>query len=542
MQLRDAGTAQAAYVHESAAPKHELAFGGEDEEEVLQELLTAGGTLLRYRSEGSSSDDTEESWASSTEVARSGSQACRCLFLVGTRRDFGRRGSVVLMAPLTEAVDAAAASTGLGLIRPLRPGPADLCRQALRREPQHLTPLAACVPDSGARVAISAALQSAGAPAHVTWRLSDIAAVACPLGALLTVLRARGVQVDEGVPCTSTALAAWQFSRALVSKPANSVALDTYNGEAHWVTEQDDTRLEVFRNLVESKYETDIIAESPEVIRMLLASDFEVSKLLVKPSLFSTLRDSLEARAERRGEAPVASFLCEPALMERITGVPAKHASAALAAADRPPLPTAVAQAIPQALDLDAPLRILALDEGLDEEAVGALIRDAAAFGVHAVLLERGCGDPFHRRAARVAMGHVFRVPILRGSLSELLQELGTHRGVLTVGAVASNEVGLATEASRAAAGGDSPDVADRRQPCFLDELPRGSVPNRWVCAVGPGGPVASAELRDVCQLRVAVRAALPECPLGVGVVASILLNGLGERVSGVAGAASNVS
>ena len=42
---------------------------------------------------------------------------------------------------------------------------------------------------------------------------------------------------------------------------------------------------------------------------------------------------------------------------------------------------------------------------------IGAIIRSAAALGMDAVLLTRGCSDPLYRRAIRVSMGTVFQIP-----------------------------------------------------------------------------------------------------------------------------------
>jgi tRNA G18 (ribose-2'-O)-methylase SpoU len=54
----------------------------------------------------------------------------------------------------------------------------------------------------------------------------------------------------------------------------------------------------------------------------------------------------------------------------------------------------------------------VAVLEGLNDfENLGALFRNAAAFGVDAVLLDRRCADPLYRRSVRVSMGHVLRVP-----------------------------------------------------------------------------------------------------------------------------------
>ncbi len=75
--------------------------------------------------------------------------------------------------------------------------------------------------------------------------------------------------------------------------------------------------------------------------------------------------------------------------------------------------------------------------EGLnDHENLGSLYRNAAAFGVHAVLLDPSCADPFYRRSVRVSLGHVLGVPTgrldpLPGGLDRL-HELGATTIALT--------------------------------------------------------------------------------------------------------------
>jgi tRNA G18 (ribose-2'-O)-methylase SpoU len=56
----------------------------------------------------------------------------------------------------------------------------------------------------------------------------------------------------------------------------------------------------------------------------------------------------------------------------------------------------------------------LAVLEGLNDfENLGAIFRNAAAFGIDAVLLDPRCADPLYRRSVRVSMGHVLRVPFV---------------------------------------------------------------------------------------------------------------------------------
>jgi tRNA G18 (ribose-2'-O)-methylase SpoU len=59
--------------------------------------------------------------------------------------------------------------------------------------------------------------------------------------------------------------------------------------------------------------------------------------------------------------------------------------------------------------------KLLAILEGInDHENLGALFRNAAAFGVAGVLLDPTCADPLYRRAVRVSVGHVLSVPFAR--------------------------------------------------------------------------------------------------------------------------------
>ncbi|CAE8694952.1 unnamed protein product [Polarella glacialis] len=461
--------------------------------------------------------------------------------------------------------------------------------QALLCDPAFLTPLAACSPDSGVVkcVLVSAELSTSSSfrkeegildgeqatysffscvfllpmghvcaaiggsedctsinGLQVALRMQENTILLCPLEALLSAVRCRCDNVANlfnwqgqgslritllSGGSTSRRLLATFFAQNVISdlshsealkpsrpapSPALADALAGYQGKVQWIDDYSDALLDDFRDLKGLSSETAcIIVEGPETIRMALASDFTVDRLLLKPSLFVSMRESLDIRAERVRrddgvEEDVLVLLCEASLMERVTGVPAKHASAALASARR----RANAPSLRQLLLLRgeaetatlSPLRLLALDAGLDEEAVGALFRVAAAFGVSAVLLADGCGDAFHRRAVRVSMGHVFRVPCIRGDLAEFLHEL-RGQSVLTL----------------AASEGSARDVQ------FLDEI--SNLPSRWVCTVGPDGPVSSREVRDACELQVAVRTALP-CPIGAGVVASVLLYGCVER------------
>jgi tRNA G18 (ribose-2'-O)-methylase SpoU len=60
-----------------------------------------------------------------------------------------------------------------------------------------------------------------------------------------------------------------------------------------------------------------------------------------------------------------------------------------------------------------------------NHDNVGAIFRNAAAFGADAVLLDETCCDPLYRKALRVSVGSVLRLPYARGgSIQAMLSAL----------------------------------------------------------------------------------------------------------------------
>lgn len=147
------------------------------------------------------------------------------------------------------------------------------------------------------------------------------------------------------------------------------------------------------------------VVEGVLAIRRLLTSRYPVRSLLLAANRVGALADELDTV-----EAPV--YVASQAVMNEVAGF-AIHRGA-LAAADRLP-PPSVAEVVDGA-------RLLAVLEGInDHENMGSLFRNAAAFGVAAVLLSPDCCDPLYRRSVRVSLGHVLHVPFTTlGSLDEL--------------------------------------------------------------------------------------------------------------------------
>jgi len=142
------------------------------------------------------------------------------------------------------------------------------------------------------------------------------------------------------------------------------------------------------------------IAEGALVIRQLLASPYRPRALLLTPRRLDDLAGDLAGTS-----APV--YVGSPAVVNAISGFHLHRG--ALASADRMAL--APVQDVVAGADL-----VVAAESVNDHENLGALFRNAAAFGAAAVLLDPTSADPLYRRSVRVSMGHVLRVPFTRAA------------------------------------------------------------------------------------------------------------------------------
>ena len=142
------------------------------------------------------------------------------------------------------------------------------------------------------------------------------------------------------------------------------------------------------------------IAEGALVVRVLLSTEHRVRSVLVTPKQRASLADVLDPL-----EAPI--YVVTSDVMNRTVGFDLHRG--AVAAADRYPLPS---------IDtvLEGATRVAVLERVNDHENLGALFRNAAAFGVDAVLLCPECSDPLYRRSVRVSTGHVLTVPWTRAA------------------------------------------------------------------------------------------------------------------------------
>lgn len=159
-----------------------------------------------------------------------------------------------------------------------------------------------------------------------------------------------------------------------------------------------------------------IIVESPKVITTALESGCEPLSLLTEERHLEGDAKHIVQTLMQRG-LPVFTGTRE--MLAGITGYTLTRG--VLCAMRRPP------EADLEALIATAK-RVAVLHGISDATNIGAIIRSAAALGIDGVILSGGACDAWNRRAIRVSMGGVFRIPICRisdGDVTEFLQSRG---------------------------------------------------------------------------------------------------------------------
>lgn len=160
-----------------------------------------------------------------------------------------------------------------------------------------------------------------------------------------------------------------------------------------------DPRLDDFRDLTDADVRPDrrgvVIAEGVNVVDRLARSPYPVRAVIGVPERLVALQPVLEPL-----DVPVYSV--DKWTLSSVVGF--RVTRGVLASADRPP-------PVSSAALLTRGERIVVLEGLNDFENLGALFRNAAAFGVDAVLLDPRCADPLYRRSVRVSMGHALTVP-----------------------------------------------------------------------------------------------------------------------------------
>lgn len=143
------------------------------------------------------------------------------------------------------------------------------------------------------------------------------------------------------------------------------------------------------------------VAEGKVVLDALLsATRFAAESALVLENRLAGLTETL-----RKAPADLPIYVVSGAVMDRIAGF---HLHRGILAIGRKSVP----QTAPALLDaLPARAMVVVLIGIANHDNVGSIFRNAAAFGAGAVFLDATCCDPLYRKAIRVSVGAVLKVP-----------------------------------------------------------------------------------------------------------------------------------
>lgn len=177
-----------------------------------------------------------------------------------------------------------------------------------------------------------------------------------------------------------------------------------YTMEAIEITSLTDERVQIFATLTEAQLRNRLepgkgifIAESPKVIRVALDAGIEpVALLCERRHITGDAADIIAACPD----IPVYTGSRE--ILSQLTGYTLTRG--VLCAMKRPALPSL------ESLCTGA-RRIAVIDSVVDTTNIGAIFRSAAALGIDGVALTQSSCDPLNRRAVRVSMGTVFKLP-----------------------------------------------------------------------------------------------------------------------------------
>lgn len=203
------------------------------------------------------------------------------------------------------------------------------------------------------------------------------------------------------------------------------------------ITDPDDPRIAPYRAVKERDLvgrEGLFIAEGEVVVRVLARTPrHQMLSLLLAERQVERLRDLLTGLPDG-----VPVYQAAQAVMDQIVGFPIHRGILGLGRrcglADGP--------ALLQGLGSEA--LVVGLSGLSNHDNVGGIFRNAAAFGVDAVVLDSDCCDPLYRKAIRVSVGGALIVPFVQLAPGIDMVELFAANGFEALSLSPSGEVELA--------------------------------------------------------------------------------------------------
>jgi tRNA G18 (ribose-2'-O)-methylase SpoU len=172
------------------------------------------------------------------------------------------------------------------------------------------------------------------------------------------------------------------------------------------IQKPDDPRLAAYRSLKGKSLEKDgiFIAEGEKVVKSLTASGIGIASCLTASGAIKKYKTLLTAMAKRGASVYVAA----DKLIEDIIGF---RFHKGIMAVGYCPKKLKLSDVLKTS---DSPLLLVALNKVNDPQNVGLITRSAAAFGASALMVDNATYDPYYRKAVRVSMGAIFRLPVCR--------------------------------------------------------------------------------------------------------------------------------
>lgn len=156
------------------------------------------------------------------------------------------------------------------------------------------------------------------------------------------------------------------------------------------------------------------IAEGKVVLNVLFsARRFEAESVLVLENRLAGLTDTLG-----RAPATMPVYVASQQVMDAVAGFHIHRGILAIGRRRTAETPSQILATLPR----DALVVVLI---GLsNHDNVGAIFRNAAAFGADAILLDQSCCDPLYRKSIRVSVGAALKVPFAVACETDTLVEL----------------------------------------------------------------------------------------------------------------------
>jgi len=188
------------------------------------------------------------------------------------------------------------------------------------------------------------------------------------------------------------------------------------------ITDPNDERIAPYRNIRERDLvgrQGLFIAEGRVVLNVLFStSRFRAQSLFLRDNRVAGTSDLLE-----RVPPEVPIYVAGGEIMDEIAGFNIHRGILAVGEKGDEPAAEALLDSLPEKA------LVVALSAIANHDNMGAIFRNAAAFGADAVLLDSDCCDPLYRKAIRVSVGAALKVPFANAGKAQDMTALLHSRG-----------------------------------------------------------------------------------------------------------------